>query len=127
MVLAQIYITPANGGVKTSYQLGALNGRYKVKLVTLYYVDTGGANNHKWIQIVSSKLNMAYGSQRYFTFINKADHVLQTHSDLDFEGIDLTSGFFDIELINVATGTQPADFGGCVLSFDITPMDGQAP
>lgn len=127
MVLTQIYISPANLGVRTNYLLGALNGRYRVKLVSVHYIDTQGNNSDKWIRIISSKLNMAYGAERYYTFANHSESVIQQHGDLDFGGIDLTSGYFDIELIDVATGTQPAHFGGCVLSFDMTPMDGQAP
>lgn len=125
MVLAQIYIPPANLGVRTNYYMGPLNGRYRVKLATLYYVDLAGGGNHKWIQIVSSKLNMSSGAQRYFTFINRSDHVIQTHSDITFPDVDLIGGIIDIELIDVATNTQPANFGGCVLSFDIEPTGGQ--
>lgn len=127
MVLGQIYISSANGGVKTNYFMGALNGKYKFKLVATHYLDTGAGGNHKWIQLTSSKLNMSSGAQRYFIFINKADHVIQTHGELDFQEVDLLGGFIDIELIDLATGTQPANFGGCVFSFDIQPIGGQAP
>jgi hypothetical protein len=85
MVLAQIYVSNAS---KNNYLMGALNGRYKVKLISTHYIDTGANNNHKWIQLISSKLNMGYGAQRYFTFVNKADHVIQ-HGDIDFGEIDV--------------------------------------
>ena len=126
MVLIQIYISSANGGVKTNYELGALNGRYRVRLVSVNYVDTGNAGAHKWIEVISSKLNLAYGARRYFIFNSQSAHTLLQYSELDFGGIDLTSGFFDIELQDITTGTQPIQFGGAVFSFDVQPMDGQA-
>ncbi len=112
MVLCQIYTADA------SPQLYAINvfGKKKVKIVKLDYLCTG---TDKIIALKSSILRLPYGNAPYFVFASNPTHqVGNVHSDLELSCN--FNGNFDLEVLDTATGAQPAGFQKLCLTLDIS-------
>jgi len=115
MVLCQVYTTDATS------QLYTINvfGKKKVKIVKIDYIWTG---TDKIIVLKSNILRVPYGNAPYFMFANNSNHqVGNVHADLEFDCN--FSGNLDLEVIDMATGTQPAGFVKLCLSLDITDAE----
>lgn len=116
MVLCQIYSADATS------QLYAINvfGRKRVKIVKIEYMQAGGATD-KIIALKSSVLRLPYGNAPYFVFATNPNHqVGNIHSDLE-TNCDF-NGNFDLEVLDTATGAQPAGFSKICLTLDIKDL-----
>ena len=122
MVLAQFIITPANND--SVFPLG-ISGKASIRVLGIEYQDDENKNDTQIIQIVSDSLYFPYSPAKYITFLTypHASAVIdQGKSDYHLTNVSLNSGI-RLQVIDRATGIQPAQFKACVLNLSIEALN----
>lgn len=125
MVLAQFLITPANNN--TVFPLG-ISGKASIRVLGIEYSDTsggGGNPDKRIIQIVSDSLYFPYSPAKFITFLSNASSTAvidNGKSDYHLTNVALNSGI-RLQVIDQATGAEPGDFVGCVLTLSIEALN----
>jgi hypothetical protein len=125
MVLAQFLITPANNN--TVFPLG-ISGKASIRVLGIEYSDTsggGGNPDKRIIQIVSDSLYFPYSPAKFITFLSNASSTAvidNGKSDYHLTNVALNSGI-RLQVIDRATGAEPGDFVGCVLTLSIEALN----
>jgi hypothetical protein len=119
MVLLQISITTSNNN---TYIPINLVGICNIKILSIQYNSTDGAGTIKIIGINTDKLRMNASQYPYPIFMNGAQGNFfgfdNSHTEYHFIGVDMDGRMF-VNIIDVATGTQPVNFTNCLVTFDI--------
>lgn len=95
-----------------------------VNVLSFQYCDTDNSGHTHFIQLKSDKLVMVGSPTPYLTFIcqNGSNTITFSDTRIHFKDIRL-DGIIEIEPINVATGTTPANFSGLILTLEINPKN----
>ena len=128
MVLVQILITPAAGGLSTAsgkFQVVPISGKCSIRVLAISYHDTADAGTNRVIQIVSDNLYFAYSPLRYLTVMSNVAayaSVDQSLHDYHLKNQQL-NGQLQLSVIDRATGAEPVNFTNCLISLDIEQID----
>ena len=120
MVLVQIIITPANNG--SFFPIG-ISGKCSLRVLSYDHHDTGAAA--RLIQVRSDQLYFPYSPARYVTVMTN-QHSTHTVDDSQ-GGFHLTNviinGGIQLQVVNYATGAQPAGFTFGLLTLSIEQIN----
>ena len=128
MVLVQILITPAAGGLSTAsgkFQVVPITGKCSIRVLAVSYHDTATAGTSRVIQVVSDNLYFAYSPLRFITLISNPlgyASVDKSLHDYHLKNQQL-NGQLQLSVIDKATGAEPANFTNCLISLDIEQID----
>jgi len=128
MVLVQIYITPAGGGLTTDngkFQVVPITGKCSIRVLNMVYHDTALATSHRLIQVVSDNLYFPYSPLRYLSMISNPVATLNYDvSRNEYHLKDQTlNGQLQLQVIDKATGAEPVNFTDCLISLEIEQID----
>lgn len=121
MVLVQIIITPANNG--TFFPVG-ISGLCSLRVLSYSHHDTGNAS--RIIQIVSEQLVFPYSPARHFTVMTNqhSTHTADGSNDGSYHLINGSlNGGLTLNVINQATGEEPAGFTFGLLTLSIDEIN----
>jgi hypothetical protein len=122
MVLAQFLITPANNN--TVFPIG-ISGKASIRVLSIEYQDDENKNDPQIIQIVSDSLYFPYSPAKFITFLtySHATTVIDNgRTDYHLTNVALNSGI-RLQIIDKATGVEPAHFSACVLNLSIEALN----
>ena len=128
MVLVQIYITPAGGGLSTDngkFQVVPITGKCSIRVLNMVYHDTALATSHRLIQVVSDNLYFPYSPHRYLSMLSNPVATLNYDvSRNEYHLKDQTlNGQLQLQVIDKATGAEPVNFTDCLISLEIEQID----
>lgn len=122
MVFVQIV---AIAQARTIYNVNLPNGLYKMKIFSIDYIDSLGANNHTGCTLQSDCFRLPFMhnpiNSRAIAFFNKSDNG-RGALNYTINGIlECRNGQIDITL----TGVADANFVTCIIYMDVEPTDNQ--
>jgi hypothetical protein len=130
MVLCQILITPAASKTTTGGQtynggnfVVPVSGKCSIRVLSFSYFDT--SNTFKILQLQSDVLVFPYSPSRYLTILDglNANAAAYVQFDVSYREYHLQNviinGVIQFNLIDRATGAEPAGFGGAIISLEI--------
>lgn len=120
MVLVQIIITPQNNGL--FFPIG-ISGLCSLRVLSYDHHDTGG--QPRLIQVISEQLVFPYSPARYLTVMTNQH---STHTVDDSQGgfhlnNVVINGGLQLQVINQATGAEPAGFTFGLLTLSIEEIN----
>lgn len=121
MVLAQFVITPANNG---SFFPVGISGLCSLRVLSYSHHDTGAAP--RVIQVVSEQLVFPYSPARHFTVMTNqhSTHTTDGSNDGSYHLINVVlNGGLTLNVINQATGAEPAGFTFGLLTLSIDEIN----
>ena len=128
MVLVQILITPAAGNLTTAsgkFQAIPITGKASIRVLSVVYHDTAAATTNRCIQIVSDNLYFPYSPCKYLTVLsNPAASLNFDNSRNEYHLKDQQfNGQLQLQVIDKATGVEPANFTYCLLTIEYEQID----
>lgn len=121
MVLVQFVITPTNNN--TFFPIG-ISGVCSVRVLSYSHHDTGAAA--RIIQVVSEQLVFPYSPARYLTVLTNqhSTHTVDGSNDGSYHLRNVVlNGGITLNVINRATGAEPAGFTFGVLTLSIDEIN----
>lgn len=120
MVLVQIIITPSNNG--SFFPIG-ISGKCSLRVLAYDHHDSGGVA--RIIQVRSDQLYFPYSPARYLTVMTNQH---STHTVDDSQGgfhlnNVVINGGIQLQVVNYATGAQPAGFTLGLLTLSIEQIN----
>lgn len=127
MPICQLIIVP-NADAAPAYGFKNNNGRIpvpiygvcSVKLINVQYHATGAANNYI-VQVRSDVLYAPKSPSPYLSFVNSPSVNVNFENGLkeySYERVTINGGL-TINIVNAATGAEPANFQYCVITLQI--------
>ena len=123
-MLVQILVTPSNNN--TLIPIGVV-GKCCIRILGVQYSDTSTAT--RIIVIQSTDLYFASSPQRYLTFLSQTPTTSGCNLALDISKSEyhmnnaVLTGQLLLNVIDNATGLQPANFGFCLVSLEIEKVN----
>lgn len=122
MVLCQVYITSANNN---NYFVIPYSGKCSIRVLNMQYHDTAGGGQSRAIQLQSDLLFFPYSTMRYLCLLSSANASLnidQGYKEYNIKDVELKGRIF-FNVIDIATGTQPANFQHLLLTLQIEELE----
>lgn len=122
MVLCQVYITSANNN---NYFVIPYSGKCSIQIINIQYHDTAGGGLSRLIQLQSDLLFFPYSTMRYVCLMSNPDGQIgidQSSKEFNIKDIELKGRIF-FNVIDLATGTQPANFQHLLLTLSIEELE----
>lgn len=123
MVLLQFIVTAANNN--TLFPVG-IAGQCSLRVLGIEYGDTENpGHNSRIIQIQSDVLYFPYSPAKFITFMGHERgrmNIDDSQGGFHLNNVNVNSGI-RLNVIDVATGTTPANFIGVVLSLSIEEIN----
>lgn len=123
MVLLQFVVTPANNN--TRFPVG-IAGDCSLRVLGVEFGDEekAGSNSHI-VQIRSDVLYFPYSPAKFITFMAhpRGEHTFDNSREgFHLNNVSINSGIL-LNVIDLATGIQPVDFVGVVLTLSVEEIN----
>ena len=116
MVLVQIIVDTNNNN--TDFVV-PISGKCSIRVLHVQYHDTGANTNSIVVQLQSDVLFFPYSPARFLTVVSNSQASMTFDSGYKEYNLYATiPGKMHINVVNRATGAQPANFQHCVLTLE---------
>jgi hypothetical protein len=121
MVLCQFIIDTNNNA--TDF-IVPISGKCSIRVLGIQYHDTAGNGTSRIIQIQSDVLFFPYSPARYLTLMTSNNgnvNIDQGHKEYNLYAT--IPGKINLNVVNRATGAQPANFQHCILTLELEQLN----